>query len=55
MNPIEKVERSTLIVASTIHQQPAEDLIRPEVLETVALYSPLLFGKVHQDDNAGSD
>jgi hypothetical protein len=27
-NPIEKVERSALIVASTIHQQPAEALIR---------------------------
>merc|ERR1712070_1005617 len=28
MNPIEKVERSQLIMASTIHQQPIADLIQ---------------------------
>lgn len=44
MNPIEKVERSTLIVASTIHgDTPAKDLIKPEQLERVSTYSPKLF------------
>eukprot|EP01122_Echinamoeba_exundans_P013036 TRINITY_DN5621_c0_g6_i1.p1 TRINITY_DN5621_c0_g6~~TRINITY_DN5621_c0_g6_i1.p1 ORF type:complete len:1099 (+),score=366.81 TRINITY_DN5621_c0_g6_i1:411-3707(+) len=44
MNPIEKVERSTLIVASTIHNDaPAATLVKPEQLERVSTYSPKLF------------
>jgi hypothetical protein len=44
MNPIEKVERSTLIVASTIHNDtPAANLVKPEQLERVSTYSPKLF------------
>jgi hypothetical protein len=49
INPIEKMENSTLIVATTIHQEPAEALVRPDVLQRVATYSPLLFGSVHDD------
>lgn len=48
MNPIEPAERSTLIVATTIHNLPSEELVRPEMHETVALYSPLLFGALHE-------
>lgn len=43
VNPIEKVERSVLIVASTIFDKPVEQLIRPEQLERVRTYSPQLF------------
>lgn len=43
VNPIEKVERSTLIVASTLHEKPASELVRPGVLERVKTASPNLF------------
>jgi len=45
VNPVEKVERSVLIVATTIHDQPASELVAPEQLKRVATYSPLLFGE----------
>jgi len=44
VNPIEKVERSTLIVATTVHNKPAAELVKPEHLERVSTYSPALFG-----------
>jgi len=43
INPIEKVERSTLIVATTIQNKPAVELINSEQVERVSTYSPLLF------------
>jgi len=43
VNPIEKVERSSLILATTIHGKHATELLLPEVHERVATYSPLLF------------
>jgi len=43
VNPIEKVERSILIVATTIHDKPAEELVKSEQLERVQTYSPKLF------------
>jgi len=43
VNPIEKVERSSLILATTIHGKHAPELLLPEVHERVATYSPLLF------------
>lgn len=43
MNPIEKMERSMLIIATTIHQKPASELLKPEVLEKVRMFSPLVF------------
>jgi hypothetical protein len=43
VNPIEKVERSALIVATTIHNKPAVELVKPEQLERVSTYSPILF------------
>jgi len=48
VNPIEKLESSTLIVATTIHGQSAEELLRPEAKPIVALYSPLLFEQEHE-------
>jgi len=45
VNPIEKVERSNLIVATTIHEKEARDLIEPSQEERASTYSPLLFPK----------
>lgn len=43
VNPIDKVERSTLIMASTVHQQPISALIRDAQLPRVQAASPMLF------------
>lgn len=43
VNPIEKVERSTLIVATTVHGKDAEHLIKADQLERVQTFSPILF------------
>lgn len=43
INPIEKVERSLLIAASTIYNVPVKDLISPEHLDRVQAASPHLF------------
>eukprot|EP01094_Clydonella_sp_ATCC50884_P018414 TRINITY_DN3404_c0_g1_i2.p1 TRINITY_DN3404_c0_g1~~TRINITY_DN3404_c0_g1_i2.p1 ORF type:complete len:911 (+),score=440.16 TRINITY_DN3404_c0_g1_i2:171-2903(+) len=45
INPIEKVERSLLIVASTIHKQPVAELVQPSQLERVSTYSANLFAE----------
>jgi hypothetical protein len=42
MNPIEKLEKTSLIVASAIHGNRPQDLLKEEHLERVALYSPAL-------------
>jgi len=39
VNPIEKLERSALIVAETIQALPAPQLVRPEAYQRVATYS----------------
>jgi len=43
INPIEKVERSVLIVATTVQNKPASELVKPEQLGRVSTYSPALF------------
>eukprot|EP00933_Yihiella_yeosuensis_P019978 TRINITY_DN1610_c0_g1_i5.p1 TRINITY_DN1610_c0_g1~~TRINITY_DN1610_c0_g1_i5.p1 ORF type:complete len:245 (-),score=72.89 TRINITY_DN1610_c0_g1_i5:135-842(-) len=43
VNPIEKIERSTLIMASTIHQVPPAQLIREAQIARVSGCSPQLF------------
>jgi len=43
INPIEKVERSVLIVATTVQNKSAIELVKPEHLERVSTYSPSLF------------
>uniref|UniRef100_A0A7S4MII2 Uncharacterized protein n=1 Tax=Odontella aurita TaxID=265563 RepID=A0A7S4MII2_9STRA len=44
VNPIEKMERSTLIVASTVHNKDPEELLRDEVQTSrVKQFSPGLF------------
>jgi hypothetical protein len=43
VNPIEKIERSTLLVSETIQALPAPQLIRPDAYERVQTYSaPML-------------
>jgi hypothetical protein len=42
VNPIEKVERSSLIVASSIHHTEPAELIAADQVERVATYSPML-------------
>ena len=39
VNPIERLERSSLIIASTIHGEPVEKLLQPAQRERVAAYS----------------
>ncbi len=43
VNPIERVERSTLIMAATLHGRPAAELLRRDQLPRVAAHSPALF------------
>merc|ERR1712007_186634 len=43
INPIEKVERSTLIMAATVHQQPPVALICDSQHHRVSIASPELF------------
>mmetsp|Transcript_75669 Transcript_75669/g.215372 ORF Transcript_75669/g.215372 Transcript_75669/m.215372 type:complete len:100 (-) Transcript_75669:1048-1347(-) len=43
VSPIEKVERSTLILAQTIHDLPSGELIEPSQLGRAAAASPRLF------------
>lgn len=43
VNPIDKVERSMLIMATTVHQKPVAELIRASHLQRVRNASPILF------------
>merc|ERR1712151_1316974 len=43
ISPIDKVERSTLIMATTVYQQPACAMIRESHVQRVQGSSPLLF------------
>ena len=43
VNPIEKVERSLLIMASTLHQQPAAALVNREHVARLTEQAPQLF------------
>jgi hypothetical protein len=43
INPIEKAERSLLIMATTIHRAPAAALIQPEHVPRLAGLTPGLF------------
>jgi len=45
-NPIEKIERSTLILAKTIQGRKSEEMINSEYLGNVKEYSPALFDHV---------
>lgn len=43
VNPIEKVERSLLIMASTLHQLPAEALVNRDQVPRLTEFCPGLF------------
>jgi len=44
-NPIEKVERSTLILGTTIHGCGPKEMLKPEFVDKVQQFSPKLFLK----------
>lgn len=48
INPVEKVERSNLIVASVIHDLQPHDLIEKDQVNRAKLYSPKLFEDVSE-------
>jgi len=50
VSPIEKIERSALIIASTIHGQDPMDLLRDDQRERVAIYSPMLVEGSKEND-----
>ena len=50
MNPVDGVERSTLILASTVHSHPAVDLIRPEHVPAARARTPALFAGALEDE-----
>jgi len=43
VNPIERVERSALIMASTIHQQPVKELVNESNVPRLSAASPQMF------------
>jgi len=51
VNPIEKVERSSLIVASTIHHCEPAALIAADQLQRVATYSPKLLASADDEED----
>ena len=52
VNPIEKVERSVVIVASTIHQKPASALLNDDQRERFLRYAPRLADSGARSDGA---
>jgi len=43
VNPIEKVERSALLIATTVHDKQPSELIKPDQRERIATYSRKIF------------
>jgi len=43
INPIDRVERSTLIMASTLYNEPVRELIHVDQVQRVGALSPMLF------------
>lgn len=52
INPVEKLERSLLIISSTILEKPSHELIKEEHVQAVSTYSPLLFVEEKKADVA---
>lgn len=50
MNPIEKIENSALIVASTIHQTTPVNMIAVDHVERISQTSPLLMAGKNERD-----
>ena len=49
INPIEKMERSTLIVASTIHGKEVRQLVKPAYIAPIENHSPQLLNEADED------
>lgn len=43
VNPTERVEQTTLIMASTLHDLPAHEILLKSQIDRVSTYSPMLF------------
>ena len=43
VNPVEKVERSSLILATTIQNKPASELVKRDQISRLQMYSPMFF------------
>jgi len=52
VNPIERVERSTLILGSSVHRVPCSALLKPGEVSRVMSSSPMLFKSNHDADDA---
>ena len=52
VNPIEKVERSSLIIATSIHEKNAAQLVNEDQIGRVDIYSPALFVKNEDEEEA---
>jgi len=55
VNPIEKIERSLLIVSSTIHGLPVADLVSAGSIETIGYHSPALLDFDQKEVDGSSD
>ena len=55
MNPIEKVERSALIMASCIHRTAPKDMLQAEHVKAVAQFSPMLFPQIGHASKEAKD
>ena len=55
INPIEKLERSSLIVASTVHGRVAAELLQPSQVARIERCSPMLFVGGGGDSGGGGD
>ena len=53
MNPVEGVERSSLILASTVHCRPTADLIKPEHIPAARASAPALFAAGLEEEVTG--
>jgi hypothetical protein len=45
VNPVEKVERSTLIMATTVHRESVNTIVRADQIDRVKEYSRVLFAQ----------
>jgi hypothetical protein len=55
INPIERVERSVLLLASLVHSTPVPELVNANQLSRVHQYSPMLFSESESESKAIED
>ena len=50
INPIEKLERSLLVVQSAIHGLPMQKILKKDMVQRVLKHSPMLFDQSEAED-----